>query len=160
MTRTSVADPRALRPEDAEAVAALIRASFASLTATVDPPPSALRESAEAVAATLAIGGGAAFEDAAGLVAVVLWSEKEGGLYMGRLSVRPDCRGRGLARRLVACAEAEARRRGLPRLLLAVRLALAGNRALFASCGFRETVLHTHPGYTEPTFVDMEKALT
>jgi GNAT superfamily N-acetyltransferase len=130
------------------------------LTSTVDPPPSALRESAEAVSATLETGGGAAFEDAGGLAAVVLWSEKEGGLYMGRLSVRPDWRGRGLARRLVACAEAEARRRRLPRLHLAVRLALAGNRALFAACGFHETSLHCHPGYSEPTFVDMEKMLT
>jgi GNAT superfamily N-acetyltransferase len=64
-----------------------------------------------------------------------------------------------VARALVAAAEAEARRRGLPRLLLATRLAFTANRRLFASCGFHETTLHSHPGFSEPTFVDMEKPL-
>ena len=47
----------------------------------------------------------------------------------------------------------------IPRLHLSVRLALTGNRRFFAESGFRETVMHSHPGFTEPTFVDMEKSL-
>lgn len=149
----------AIGAADAAAAAALIRLAFAHLPVAVAPPPSALRESAAGVAAILAKGGGAAIMDAEGLAGVVLWEPRDGGLYMGRLAVRPDRRGGGLARRLVAAAEAEARRRGLPRLLLATRLALAGNRRLFAACGFHETTLHSHPGFSEPTFVDMEKPL-
>jgi hypothetical protein len=60
---------------------------------------------------------------------------------------------------LVDAAAAEARRRGLPRLLLSTRLVLADNRRLFARCGFVETEQHAHPGYAHPTFVDMEKTL-
>ena len=30
---------------------------------------------------------------------------------------------------------------------------------MFAACGFVETERHAHPGYAEPTFVDMEKRL-
>jgi ribosomal protein S18 acetylase RimI-like enzyme len=148
---------RALRGTDAAAAAALIREAFAQMSAPVDPPPSALRETEATVAAGIAGGGGACAEAAGLLVGVVLWAAQDGGLYIGRLSVRPGWRGRGIARALVAEAEAEARRRRLPRLLLSTRLALADNRRLFASCGFRETGQHAHPGYAVPTFVDMEK---
>jgi len=150
---------RALRAPDAAAAAALIREAFSKLSSVVDPPPSALRETEATVAAGIADGGGACADAAGLLVGVVLWAEKAGGLYIGRLSVSPRWRGRGIARALVAAAEAEARRRRLPRLHLSTRLALTDNRRLFASCGFRETERHAHPGYAVPTFVDMEKEL-
>jgi GNAT superfamily N-acetyltransferase len=92
-------------------------------------------------------------------VGVVLWVEKAGGLYLGRLAVRPDCRRRGIARALIAVVEAEAVRRGLRRVHLSTRLMLADNRRLFASCGYVEGRLGTHDGYGAPTSIDMEKAL-
>jgi len=64
-----------------------------------------------------------------------------------------------VAQALVAAAEARARAAGYPRLHAAVRLVLAGNRALFARLGFVETELHAHDGYTHPTWVDLEKRL-
>lgn len=140
-------------------MAALIRRCFAEHVGRVDPPPSALGETAASVAAQVAASGGAVAE-AGGLVAAcVLWAEKEGGLYVGRLAVAPESRGRGLARALLAAAESEARRRGLPRLHLGTRLALADNRALFASCGFRECGRFSHAGFSHPTWVALEKML-
>jgi N-acetylglutamate synthase-like GNAT family acetyltransferase len=145
---------------DAEAIAALVRLAFAHLSAAVDPPPSALRESGDSIAAILLNGGGGAvIEDAGRMVGAAIWYGKEDGLYFGRLSVHPEARGRGIARRLVAAAEAAARAGGLPKLLLSTRLALTDNRRLFAAAGFVETAQHAHPGYAAPTFVDMEKAL-
>jgi GNAT superfamily N-acetyltransferase len=150
---------RELAIDDAADVAALIRLAFSQTAVRADPAPSALRETAEGVAAVILAGGGlAAWSDGA-LVAAVLWAEKDGGLYVSRLSVAPEARGRGLARGLLAAAEEEARRRGLPRVHLATRLVFLDNRRLFASCGFVETELHAHPGYDAPTFVDMEKIL-
>lgn len=70
-----------------------------------------------------------------------------------------ESQGRGIGRALVASVEAEARRWGLARVLLEVRLALASNRRLFASCGFVETVQRAHPGYAAATFVEAEKVL-
>ncbi|MBY0337586.1 MAG: GNAT family N-acetyltransferase [Acetobacteraceae bacterium] len=88
---------------------------------------------------------------------MVLWEEKAGGLYFGRLAVHPAHRGRGLARALVDAAEAEARRRGLPRIHAGVRLALADNRAAFAALGFTEGERSAHPGYGEPTSVAISR---
>ena len=42
---------------------------------------------------------------------------------------------------------------------LSTRLVLLDNRRLFAACGFVETAREAHPGYAEPTLVNMEKRL-
>lgn len=151
---------RPLTAADAPVAAALIRAAFAAQPMRTDPPPSALRETADSVRAQIAAAGGMGAEaDGALLVGVVLWAPKEDGLYLARLAVAADRRRQGIARALVAAAEAEARRRGLGRVYLGTRLALPGNRALFAACGFRETTRHAHPGHAAPTWVAMEKRL-
>jgi ribosomal protein S18 acetylase RimI-like enzyme len=150
---------RALRNEDAAAAARLIRVAFAAQSLQTDPPSSALKETADSIAAALWDGGGACADAMDALVGAVLWAEKAGGLYMGRLAVHPDWRGQGIARAFVALAEGEARRRRLPRLHLSVRLTLHDNRRLFRACGFTEGERHAHPGYDAPTSVDMEKLL-
>ena len=151
--------PRPLAPEDAEPAAAFIRMAFASQPFPTDPPSSALRETAAGVAAFLAEGGGIALSGAEGDAALILFAERGGGLYCGRLAIHPALRGRGLARRLVAAAAAEALGRGLPRLWVKVRLALPGNLALFAGLGFREIGREAHPGHAEPTTAVLEKRL-
>lgn len=151
---------RPLRPADSAAVAALIREAFAALPVTPDPPMSALRVTAADIGGHMAAGGEGAVAEAGGQpVGCALWVEKQGGLYLGRVAVLPALRRHGIARTLVAAAEAAARRMGLPRLQLSTRLVLTGNRRLFAACGFVETEQHAHPGYAAPTFVDMEKRL-
>lgn len=154
--------PFTLRPltqDDAEAVAALVRQAFASQTVVTDPPPSALRETGANITAILATGGGAAAIIDGTLAGALVWQEKDGGLYIGRLSVNNAHRGHGIARALITEAEATARRTGQPRMWLSTRLTLTDNRRLFASCGFIEIAEHAHTGYIAPTFVDMEKRL-
>jgi GNAT superfamily N-acetyltransferase len=151
-----------MAPEDARAVAALIRAAFAAQSVATDPPPSALRVTGQDIAAHLRTGGGAVAEATGKLAGSALWvaaQDNGNGLYLSRLAVAPGFRGCGIAKALIAAAEAEARSAGLPVLRLSTRLALADNRRLFAACGFVETTRQAHPGYTEPTFVNMEKRL-
>jgi len=153
----AIAALRAARAEDAAAIAALIRSAFARQTVVTDPLPSALKETEASIRTHFATGGAGVLVE--GPVACLLWKEEASGLYVGRLAVHPEARGQGLAKRMIAAAEEEARRRGLSRLFLSTRLVLVDNRKLFAACGFVETSVEAHPGYRYPTFVNMEKRL-
>jgi len=150
---------RPLTIGEAANAANLIREAFAAQSRATDPPSGALGETTASVAAKLAEGGGAGAEAAGVLVGVVLWAEKDGALTIGRVSVLPAWRGRGIAHALLAAGEAEARRRGLKRMTLRVRLALDENRRLFAGFGFAPVGQGAHPDYREPTFLVMEKRL-
>ena len=145
---------------DAESVAALVRHAFAAQSVVTDPPPSAVKLTAEDVATPLRRGGGGAVARIGpDLAGAALWEAKEGGLYVGRLGIAPAFRRRGIARALLAAAEDATLASGLPTLWLETRLVLTDNRALFRSAGFIETSRHAHPGYDHPTFVRMVKTL-
>ena len=149
---------RALTPDDAASALSVIRTAFSAQEVATDPPSGALDETEQTIAQAIEHGGACIARDGA-IVAVVLWHEREGSLYLGRLAVLPSARRCGMASALIGAAGAEAIRRGLDRLLLGTRLNLAGNRRLFASLGFREVGFATHAGYTAPTSVDMAKQL-
>ena len=148
---------RDMRASDTPAVAALIRGAFAAQSVVTDPLPSARLETAETVAAELATGGGACAVIGDRVVGSLLWHREPKGLYIGRLSVASDARGKRVARALIGAAEIACKAQGLNRLLLSTRLVLAANRRLFARRGFHETGQYAHPGYGHPTAVDMEK---
>ncbi len=79
---------------DADAVAALIRAAFAAQAVVTDPLPSALRVTAEDVAAHLRCGGGGTVAEVDGVLAgSVLWEAQDGGLYVSSVAVAPGCDG-------------------------------------------------------------------
>lgn len=145
---------------DAERLSRLIVLAFSAYEIRLDPPSSALKETPDAIREKLGTHGAALAESDGEAVGCVLFTpEDEDALYIGRLAVDPSWRRRGVARALIAHAEAEARRRGLGRLRIQVRIPLVDNQALFRSCGFVEVSRETHPGYAAPTTIRMEKRL-
>ena len=143
-----------------DAVVALIRGAFADYVDRLDPPPSAVRETAETIAGLLGSEHGLLAERTGAAVGCLFLQRRErGDIYIGRVAVAAEHRRGGVGRALMAAAEAEGRRLGGARLTLGVRLALDGNRRFFKSLGFTEGALHAHPGYDRPTWVEMIKGL-
>jgi GNAT superfamily N-acetyltransferase len=159
MSETPAFRLRAATAADADQLSQLIIAAFSSYEIRLDPPSSALTETPEAIRAKFPTHGAAIAESGRAGIGCVLFTPEESALYVGRLAVDPAWRRRGVARALIAYAEAEARRRTLDRLRIQVRIPLLGNQLLFKSCGFVEVSRECHPGYTEPTTIRMEKRL-
>lgn len=146
---------------DAEQLSALIVGAFSSYRVQLDPPSSAPNETPEAVRVKLATHGAAIAESAGIGIGCVLFTQQEPEtLYVGRLAVEAAWRGRGVARALMAFAEAEARNGGLRILQVKVRIPLADNQRFFKCCGFAEVGRESHAGYSAPTMIRMEKRLT
>lgn len=145
---------------DAPAIAATIAAAFEQYRGKLVPESGAFAETADNIAKQLEDGSVALVAERNGrLLACVMTDLQEGDLYFGRLAVLPDARGLGLAKRLIAAVEAEARRRGLPGVRLGVGVVLTENQRLFAALGYVETSREPHPGFTYPTSINMRKAL-
>ena len=85
-------------------------------------------------------------EDDAVLGVLVLVPEPDC-LLLDNLAVVPAAQGRGLGRRLVGHAEAEARRLGLGCLRLYTNVAMSENVAFYATLGFEETHRAEQAGY-------------
>jgi GNAT superfamily N-acetyltransferase len=150
---------RPLNLADADDTARVIRTAFAAQPRFTTPPSSALSETAETVAAKLGVGGGIGALDGGALVGAILWEIKADALHVGRVSVAPAWRGRGLAGALIKACESEAGRRGLARMTLRVRLELPENERLFERLGFERRALDAHDGFDKPTQAVMEKLL-
>lgn len=151
---------RAGTPADAARLAHTIAAAFAQYRGRLVPESSAFKETPEAILAQLAQGSGAILAERDGeVLGCVMTEPMEGDLYFGRLAVLPNARGLGLAKRLIAAVEADARARGLPGVRLGVRIALPDNQRLFRSLGYREISREAHAGFDHPTSINMRKAL-
>ena len=151
---------RPMRPEDAAAVAALIRAAFAAQSVVTDPLPSALRVTEADVD-----GASAGRRRRRGRGRRAGWSVRRCGRAGRRAVSGAAGGGAGVARPRHRQGAGGGGRGGGARdgpaaaASLSTRLVLLDNRRLFAACGFVETTREAHPGYAEPTFVNMEKRL-
>jgi GNAT superfamily N-acetyltransferase len=73
-------------------------------------------------------------EDAIGCVALMVMGEGE--FELAKMGVKPEAQGRGVGRRLIGVAIAEARRRGARRLYLETNSRLGPALKLYAEAGF------------------------
>ncbi|HYD99481.1 MAG TPA: GNAT family N-acetyltransferase [Alphaproteobacteria bacterium] len=151
---------RRAAPSESEALCALLHAAFGAYRGVLVPESGALRETPASIAERLArehvLVAGA---EGAPVATVTVERPAPGAVYLGRLAVHPDWQRRGLAERMITAGEAMARAEGAAVLALDVRLCLPGNIRLFERLGFREARRMAHPGFTEPTFMRMEKRL-
>ena len=151
----------AAAPQDLAAAAAVIHRAFSTLVGRIDPPSAALTETPDSLAARFGRGGAVFVARLDGNIvgAVCADPRPDGSIYLDRLAVDPEMAGHGIARALVAAVEDFARREGHDRVTLGVRLLLTDNIAMFRHLGYLETGRKAHPGFTEPTSMNLAKAL-
>lgn len=118
---TGALDVVEARPEDAEAMADVIRRSFGARP-VLDPPSSAPQETAEAVRAAVETSGGLLALRRGRPVGALLYDETRPGLLgLRRVSVDPEVQARGIASALVGVAEDTAEERGKDGVWIHVR---------------------------------------
>ncbi|HET6620282.1 MAG TPA: GNAT family N-acetyltransferase [Dongiaceae bacterium] len=150
---------RPARAEESEAVAALIHRAFAPYRRTLEPAPSALSETAGSIQSAMAAGTVLVAVREGQIAGCVSVERRGDSVYAGRPSVDAAVRGTGIGGALMADVERLARQGGAARVRVDVRLALTGNRAFFRRLGFAEGRRRCHPGFTGPTYVELEKIL-
>lgn len=146
-------------PHDWAALLRLIRAAFAYMDGRVDPP-SSIHHTHEDDLRRMAVEGEMwEIPDPAGGVplACMVLTPRPDCLYVGKVAVRDDWRGRGLSRQLIELAGDRARVRDLPALELQVRVELSENQAIYQRLGFVETGRTAHPGFARPTSITYRK---
>jgi N-acetylglutamate synthase-like GNAT family acetyltransferase len=160
--QTTEGNPHLIRPahaDEAPAIVALLHGAFAEYRGKLQPEPGALSESLDTISSVMSVGTIlVAVRDnrIAGCVAI---QRKADFAYAGRLAVDPGARGAGVGKALMAAAESTARQLGARRLRVDVGLALTENRAFFRTLGFVEGGHRCHPGFSRPTYVELEKIL-
>jgi GNAT superfamily N-acetyltransferase len=125
----------------------------------LDPPSGVHSETVASVEERLVEGGALVCEVGRTAAGCVFYAPKAEYLYVGRLAVLPAYRGRGIGGVLLRAAERRAGELGFTRVRLGVRLALEKLRAYYEARGYVPVAFRSHAGYTEATYVEMEKVL-
>ena len=150
---------RAAHPDEAEAIVALLRRAFGEYRGKLRPESGALLETADTIRSVMKAGTILLAERGGRILGCISVRRKDDCAYAGRLAVEPMERRIGVARALMAQAEVLARQMGTDRLRVDVRLKLRDNRAFFRALGFVEGAERCHPGFRQPTYVELEKIL-
>jgi GNAT superfamily N-acetyltransferase len=142
---------RAARPEEAEAVRALVEAAFSRHIEAVGRRPAPMDDDHSA-----RIAAGQQYVRDAGdgtLASSIVLVDAGDHLIVNNVAVAPAQQGQGLGRALLAFAEDEARRRGLPEVRLHTNAAMADNLAMYPRLGFVETERTFGGGFHRVFFV-------
>lgn len=144
---------------DAELIHRIMHEAFDEYRGVLDPPSSAHAETIADVARALATGGGALVWIGGEAVGSARYGQHPDHLYIGRISVLPAYRGRGIGGALVTFLEGHARTLGSPEVRLEVRMALDRNLALYERLGYQVREIVPHPRNLEFSFARLGKVL-
>ena len=135
----------------------VLLAAFEEYRGVLDPPSGAHHETIESVRRRLADGGAVLATIAGEPAGFAFYQPQNAHLYFSRLSVLPAFRNRGVGRALIDYVERRAAATGAAGVRLGVRTKLPHLIERYEKLGYRITKYMTHDGYTEPTYVCMEK---
>jgi GNAT superfamily N-acetyltransferase len=145
---------RRARPDEAEAVRALVEAAFARHIPAVGRRPAPMDDDHAAhIAAGEQWVSDAPEGSGDGLASAIVLTERDDHLHVDNVAVAPERQGQGLGRALLAFAEDEARRRGFSELQLYTNAAMSDNLVMYPKLGFVETARYEERGFARVLFV-------
>lgn len=145
-------------PEEAPLVRELMLAAFEEYGSMLTVPSSAMDESVEDVAEHIRLGGAVLARVAGEAVGSGRYELRDDHVYIGRLSVLPPFRGRGIGEAMMLAMEQRGHAAGKPEARIGVRTMLPRNIALYERLGYVVTARYQHPRGDE-IIVDMAKPL-
>ena len=135
---------RRARPEEAPLLRALVERAYAPWVPVVGRRPMPMDDD---YGARVAAGEAWVLEEAGAVRGVLVLEEHADHLLLHNVAVEPARRGQGDGRVLLDFAEAEARRRGLPKVRLYTNELMERNVALYAARGYAETERRREKGF-------------
>ena len=141
-------------------VLTLIQTCFAYMDSRIDPPSSMHLLTVDAITKHAETGEVWVIEQENTPIACMFLTPKPHALYVGKLAVSENLRGKGLAKCLMTRAENRAFVLGFQCLELETRIELTENHNAFEKMGFHKSGETAHDGYAHPTSITMQKELT
>jgi ribosomal protein S18 acetylase RimI-like enzyme len=136
---------RRAEPRDRVTVETIVHDAYAHYIARIGKPPGPMLDD---YAALIGAGVVNVLAETDGVIAgIIVLLPKPDHLLLDNIAVRNDRQGQGLGRRLIAFAEAEARRLGYDELRLYTHVMMIENIALYTRLRFVETGRGQDAGY-------------
>ena len=133
----------------------LIQDAFSYMECRIDPPSSMYRLTVAEIAQNCS--SGEVWSLGTPIIACMFLKCKDDALYIGKLAVDENHRGKGLARKMIAIASERAKAHGMSHLELFTRIELIENHLAFSRLGFETVAQASHPGYEKTTYLVMRK---
>jgi ribosomal protein S18 acetylase RimI-like enzyme len=144
-----VAQIRRAVPADRAVVATCVDAAFRVFIPLIGKPPAPMLAD---YGALIANGQVQVLEANGAVLGALVLETKADHVFVDVLAVRPECQRQGHGRRLMAFAEAEARRQGLDEIRLYTHEVMTGALALYPALGYRESERRVEDGYARVYF--------
>jgi GNAT superfamily N-acetyltransferase len=145
-------------PDQAPVVRDLMRAAFSEYDAVLTVPSSSMWETVEDVADHIAEGGAVLASVGPDTVGSGRYALRDDHVYIGRLSVLPTHRGRGIGAAMMLALEQRALTEGRIEARISVRTMLPKNIELYERLGYVVTARYQHERGNE-IVVDLKKQL-
>jgi ribosomal protein S18 acetylase RimI-like enzyme len=140
--------------EEIEIVHAIMIEAFTEYIGVLRPPSGALSETVESLQSKIANNGGAiiAIDDTQAAGATIYYYQ-ENYMYIGRVSVLPTFRGKGIGREMIYYLEQQAMKMGYAETRVEVRLSLLDNLRLYEKLAYRAIQEIEYPEKTDSWYI-------
>ena len=138
-------EPRPATTADAAAISECVHVAYSHYVERIGAPPGPMLDDYDQVVRDHRA---YVIEERGEVVGALVLVEKEHGLLLDNVAVRPSRQGEGIGRRLLLHAEAEARRLGYADLDLYTHQMMTENIAMYARCGYEEVERRVERGFS------------